>query len=336
LVVYSLYRVKLGEKMTEKHERTGHKYFLFKTKTYTDRFGGNNEERTETVGISIKRLFILITTVILVLIAISTLLGMAKTVDAGYNGVLTNWGEAVAVLEPGFHWIGPIGQDVVPVNIQIQKVEATESTASSDLQEVTTTVAVNYQLHQSQVLSVYKTLRNDYEIRVIIPNIQEALKASTAKYVATALITNREAVKDTFLNVLKSKLNAYGIEVLQVSVTNFAFSPSFTTAIEAKVTAEQNALAAQNKLKQIEFEAQQQVIQANANATALVTIANASANVTVITANATAQAVRIIESQLTPNYIAYLYAIGWDGKLPLYWTNSNSSSTPFLMIPATK
>lgn len=328
----------LGENMTEENERTGYKHFIFKTRTYRERsrYNEGSEERTETTGVSIKRLFMLIATAILVLIAISTLFGMAKTVDAGYNGVLTNWGEAVAVLEPGFHWIGPIGQDIVPVNIQIQKVEATESTASSDLQEVTTTVAVNYQLQQSQVLSVYKTLRNDYESRVITPNIQEALKASTAKYVATALITNREAVKDTFLNVLKSKLSTYGIEILQVSVTNFAFSPSFTTAIEAKVTAEQNALAAQNKLKQIEFEAQQQVIQAQANATATLTMANANANVTVITANATAQAVRIIESQLTPEYISYLYAIGWDGKLPLYWTNSNSSSTPFLMIPALK
>ncbi len=273
----------------------------------------------------------IIAVVLVVVLASAILFTMVRTVPAGYKGVLLNWGEALSVEGEGFHWISPIGQDIALVNIQIQKAVATESTASSDLQEVTSTVAVNYRLDSNQVLTIYKDLRNDYEARVIAPNIQEALKASTAKYVATELITERESVKDSFLNILKSKLSAYGIDVLSVSVTDFQFSPSFTQAIEAKVTAEQNALAAQNKLKQIEYEAQQQVIQASANATALVTIANANANATIISANATAQAVQIIQAQLTPEYIQYLYAIGWDGKLPLYW--SGNSITPFVMIP---
>jgi len=273
----------------------------------------------------------IIAIILIVVLATAILFTMVRTVPAGYKGVLLNWGEAVSVEGEGFHWISPIGQDIALVNIQIQKAVATESTASSDLQEVTSTVAVNYRLDPNQVLTIYKDLRNDYETRVIAPNIQEALKASTAKYVATELITERESVKDSFLNILKSKLSAYGIDVLSVSVTDFQFSPSFTQAIEAKVTAEQNALAAQNKLKQIEYEAQQQVIQASANATALVTIATANANATIIAANATAQSAQIIHAQLTPEYIQYLYAIGWDGKLPLYW--SGNSTTPFVMIP---
>jgi regulator of protease activity HflC (stomatin/prohibitin superfamily) len=273
----------------------------------------------------------IIAIVIIVSLSVTFPLLMAKTVPAGYKGVLLNWGEAISVQDEGFHWVAPIGQDITLVNIQIQKTEATESTASSDLQEVTTTVAVNYQLEPNSVLTIYKTLRNDYETRVIVPNIQEALKAATAKYVATELITQREDVKDSFLNILKSKLAVYGITVLSVSVTDFQFSPSFTQAIEAKVTAEQNALAAQNKLKQIEYEAQQQVIQASANATATITMANATANATIIMANSTAQAIQTIQVQLTPEYISYLYAIGWDGKLPLYWSGNGTS--PFLMIP---
>jgi prohibitin 2 len=269
---------------------------------------------------------------IIIAIIIALPITMIRTVPAGNKGVLLNWGEATQVRNEGLQWVIPIAQDIVLVNTQIQKAVATESTASSDLQEVTTTVAVNYRLDSKQVLTIYKDLRNDYETRVITPNIQEALKAATAKYVATELITERESVKDSFLNILKSKLSVYGIEVLSVSVTDFKFSPSFTQAIEAKVTAEQNALAAQNKLKQIEYEAQQQVIQANANATAIVTLANADANATVISANATAEAVQIIQEQLTPEYISYLYAIGWDGKLPIYWSSGNNTA-PFLLLP---
>lgn len=274
----------------------------------------------------------LIAIVIIVIIVVTVPLAAIRTVPAGYKGVLLNWGEAVSVEDEGLNWVIPIIQDIALVNTQIQKAESTETAASSDLQDVTTTIAVNYRVKSDSVLTLYKDLRNDYEVRVINPNIQEALKAATAKYVATQLITERELVKDAFLNTLKSRLSVYGIDVLSVSVTEFKFSPSFTQAIENKVTAEQNALAAKNKLQQIEYEAQQQVIQASANATAIVTLANANANATVIAAQGTAEAVQIVQEQLTPEYIQYLYAIGWDGKLPLYWVSNENGTAPYLLL----
>ena len=274
----------------------------------------------------------IIAIIIIVIIVVTLPIASMRTVPAGYKGVLLFWGEAVNVENEGLNWVIPIAQDIALVNTQIQKAESTETAASSDLQDVTTTIAVNYRVRADNVLTLYKDLRNDYEIRVINPNIQEALKAATAKYVATQLITERELVKDAFLNVLKSKLSGYGIDVLSVSVTDFKFSPSFTQAIEAKVTAEQDALAAKNKLQQIEYEAQQQVIQAKANATAITTLAQANANATIIQAEGTAQAVQIVQEQLTPEYIQYLYAIGWDGKLPLYWVNDENGTAPYLLL----
>ena len=50
---------------------------------------------------------------------------------------------------------------------------------------------------------------------------------------------------------------------------NFDFSKSFNDAIEAKVTAEQNALAAKNKLDQVKYVAQQAVEEATGKAKAL-------------------------------------------------------------------
>jgi hypothetical protein len=43
---------------------------------------------------------------------------------------------------------------------------------------------------------------------------------------------------------------------------NFNFSESFNKAIEEKVTAEQEALAAKNKLERIKFEADQRIAEA--------------------------------------------------------------------------
>ena len=286
----------------------------------------------EGKGFFTKKKLIGLIVVIVVIVSVVVAFGNATvTIPTGYKGVLLVWGEATQVLPEGLHFINPIGTDVELMNVQIQKAEATEATASEDLQEVTTTVAVNYRLEEAYLLEIYKNFRQDYESRIIAPNIEESLKAATAEYAATELITNREEVKTTFLNILESRVDDFHIEILSVSVTNFQFSPSFTAAIEAKVTAEQKALEAQNKLKQIEYEAQQQVIQASANATATITIAQAQANATVIAANATAEAIQTIQVQLTPEYVQYLVAIGWDGKLPLYW--SGNGTMPLLLIP---
>ena len=183
-------------------------------------------------------------------------------------------------------------------------------------------------------MEIYKNFRHDYEWRIILPNIEDSLKTATAKYVATDLVQEREAVKDSFFNLLRDRLDDYGIIVISVSVTDFQFTAEFDEAIEKKVTAEQDALAALNKLEQIKYEAQQQVIKAEANATAILTLAHANANATVIAAEAQAQAIQIIQAQLVNNteFLSYQAMLVWDGVLPYYW--SGEGNMPFVLIPA--
>ncbi len=247
---------------------------------------------------------------------------------------MLQWGNPVRTTGSGLQVITPFVESMAFVNIQVQSATAQEGAASSDLQEVSTSVTVNYQLDQAFAKEIYINLRDQYANRVIIPAMQDALKASTAKYQATNLITQREDAKTTFQNLLQEKLNQYHILITSISITDFQFSPSFTTAIEAKVTAEQNALAAQNQLQVVNFTAQQQIIQATANATALVLQAQGQANATIISANATATQIQLINAQLasSPEFIQYLYAKGWDGKLPVYWSSGNGTA-PFLLLP---
>jgi prohibitin 2 len=280
-----------------------------------------------------KKIVALILVVIIAIIGISIVASAYQTVPSGYIGIVLQWGNPVRTVGSGLNAIIPIEESIVNMNTQVQSATAQESAASSDLQEVSTSVTVNYKIDPAYAKDIYITLRDEYEARVIIPAMQDGLKASTAKYQATELITNREQAKSTFQNLLQEKLTQYHILITSVSITDFQFSPSFTDAIEQKVTAEQNALAAQNQLQVVQFQAQQQVIQASANATAMVTLANANANVTVINANATAQAIQVINSQLqsSPEYIQYLYAQGWNGVLPVTWVSGNSTA-PFLML----
>ena len=61
----------------------------------------------------------------------------------------------------------------------------------------------------------------------------------------------------------------------EFNIVNFEFSKNFNDAIEAKVTAEQQALAAKNKLEQIKFEADQKIAEARGKAEAMTIESNA-------------------------------------------------------------
>lgn len=271
-----------------------------------------------------------IVVVIIIAVVLTTVLGGAYvTVPAGFRGILITWGKPTGVFDEGLHFKIPLMQNVEMMNVQIQKAESSESTASKDLQEVTTTIAVNYRLDPSKVLEIYRTLRQDYVNRVVKPNIEESLKATTAEFTAEELITKRADLKLRFDDNLEERLRVFGIELVAVSITDFQFSKSFNDAIEAKVTAEQRALEAKNKLKQIEYEAQQRVIEAKAERNATITRAigeaealliskQAEARAILIEANATAESIRLITSQMTLEYAQYKWLEEWDGRLPLF------------------
>ena len=268
------------------------------------------------------------TLVVLLIIAIAgiTIVTTATVrVPSGYRGVLLTWGKVEdTVLMEGLNFKVPFSQSVVLMNVQIQKTESTESTATKDLQEVSTTVAVNYRLNPSYVNEVYKDLRQDYADRVIKPNIEESLKATTALFRAEELVTKRAEVKQTFDVILAERLNIFNIQVVAVSLTDFQFSASFSAAIDAKVTAEQQALVSKNELEKIRYEAQQQIIQAEAAKNATIERAEGEAYAKMIEANATAKSIQIITSQMTDEYAQYLWLTQWDGKLPAVYTKDES------------
>lgn len=198
------------------------------------------------------------------------------TVSAGHRGVRLRLGAVQGdPVAEGFYWLNPFTDDIVEVNVQTQKIEVDASAASSDLQTVAARIALNYNVDPARVSELYQKVGLDFETKVIIPSLEESIKSVTAKYTASDLISRRSEVNGGIFELIKSKLSPYGITVEGLNIVNFNFSDSFNKAIEDKVTAEQNAKAAENKLKQIEFEAQQAVATARGKAEALTVEASA-------------------------------------------------------------
>lgn len=234
-------------------------------------------------------------------------------IGAGERGVVLNWG-AVSdkILGEGIHWRVPLQQKVEKLDVKIQKEEVAATSASKDLQDVQTTVALNYHLDAEKVNTLWQNVGKDYKERIIDPAIQEALKAATAEYTAEELITKRPEVKDKVKKTLFERLQREFIYVDELSIVNFSFSEAFNSAIEAKVTAEQNALAAKNKLEQVKYEADQRVAQATAEAEAIKIQAEA------------------IQQQGGENYVNLKAVEKWNGTLPVYMMPD--SSVPFINL----
>ncbi len=191
-------------------------------------------------------------------------------IGAGERGVVLNFGAVQSsVLGEGLHLRIPIMQNIIKVDVKVQKATTDAAAASSDLQDVSSTVSINYHIVPDKANVVYQSLGIHFKERIIDPAVQEVVKAVTAKYTAEELITKRPAVSDTMKAALTERLIIHNIAVDAFSIVGFSFSKVFMEAIESKQTAEQLALKAKRDLDRIKIEADQKITAARAEAEAL-------------------------------------------------------------------
>ena len=131
-------------------------------------------------------------------------------------------------------------------------------------------------------------------------------------FTAEEMITKREQVKGEYKRVLAESLARNHIVLDDIFITDFKFSKSFEEAIEAKVTAEQNALREKNNLDKVRFEAQQKVVSAEATAKAIKIQAEA------------------ITQQGGREYVNLKAVEKWDGHLPQQMIPN--SALPFINL----
>jgi regulator of protease activity HflC (stomatin/prohibitin superfamily) len=191
-------------------------------------------------------------------------------IDAGERGVVLNFGAVQdVVMDEGLHLRVPIMQKVIHMDVKIQKSETRAEAASKDLQDIKSLIALNYHIIADKANWVYQNVGVAFKERIIDPNVQEAVKAVTARYTAVQLIGEREKVSTEIKASLVTKLAEYNIYVDGFSVIDFAFSKQFTAAIEAKQEAEQLAIKAMRDLDRIKIEAEQKIASAKAEAEGL-------------------------------------------------------------------
>jgi regulator of protease activity HflC (stomatin/prohibitin superfamily) len=224
-------------------------------------------------------------------------------VPPGHRGVVFNRVSGVKqkALGEGLGFVVPMLEQVYVMDVRVQKDSYDATAASKDLQIIHTKVALNFHPNPDAVPHLFSGVGLQYSERIIQPAVQEAVKATTARFTAEELITRREDVKKIIQDLVEKYVIKHDIKVDELYITDFDFSQQFAQAIEQKQIAEQDALKAKRDLDRIKIEAEQKVASARAEAEGL----------------------RMQKEAITPQLIqlrqveTQKFAIDkWDGKMP--------------------
>ena len=213
--------------------------------------------------------------VVLGIAILSVIFGSFGTVATGERGVKTRLNAVVGIVPPGLYFKVPFIEHVVKMDVHTQSLIADDKApllaASNDLQDTRLSVVVNYHINPLQSADIYAQYGSAdvYYTTVVDPLITATIKSVASQYTASDQIQKRQEMSDKAYTALTNEFDGKNVTIEKADITNVAFSDSFTQAIEAKVTATQNAEAAQNKLAQVQAEAQQTVAKAQADAEAI-------------------------------------------------------------------
>ena len=253
-------------------------------------------------------------------------------VPAGHTGVVVNMGRvSETVLQEGFHFKTPFVQEIVQIDNRIVKLEVATDAFSKDLQTVSTVLAVNYRIAKDMSYSIYKEVGSNFESVLVMPAVNEVLKAVVAKYTASDLVASRSEVSVMLDEELNGKLNARGIFIEDLNIIDWDFSAEYIAAVEAKQVAEQNLIKTKTEQEEqiviAEAEAKKKRIAAD---TAIIA-AKAEAERIRIEAEATAEANRTIAESLNDAILRNKTIEKWDGQLPR--VTAGEGSTPMISVP---
>lgn len=225
-------------------------------------------------------------------------MGSWEIVPSGSRGVVIHAGKiSDTVLDEGFTFKMPFITTIKPVSVRIQETSIKTEAASKDMQNVHTTLSLNWHISPDKVNTVFKQIGESsvIEQNIIEKQVSEVLKAATATMSAEEILSKRNELKTKIDKDLESKLAQFNLSIDNVNLADFKFEPEFNKAVEEKQVAEQKAKQAEYEAKKTEVDSRAKVVQAKAEA----------------------EANMMKQKTLTPQLIQYEMMQRWDGKLPM-------------------
>lgn len=221
----------------------------------------------------------------------------------------------------GWVWYNPITESIFQYPTFIQRVTYEPFTVNpKDAAIFSMTPTLAYQIDEAKAADIFIKYRKpvrELEMGYIKTCIFEAYRTCANNYTSDELMANRAKFEAEVRARLDESMNQEGFIVREFT-TKIDPPASLTAAINAKNEAVQNALKAENKVKEAEAEAKIEIAKAEGVAKALK-----------IKGDGEAYYNKVVSSSLNKLLVEQYAIEKWDGKLPTY---SGGDAVPFISL----
>ena len=271
-----------------------------------------------------KTFFIIAATIVVLLVCGAS---CCKLIDNSEVGIkfkkfsLTDQGKLITQPVNGLVFINPFTTSIFTYPVYVQRVDYPAFTVTTkDAATFSMDPTLAYMVNRDKATEIFTKYRKplaDIESGYMRTCIYDAYRITANNYTSDELMASRAKFENEVRARLDESMNREGFIVREFT-TKIDPPASLTAAINAKNEAVQNALKAENKVKEAEAEAKIAIAKAKGQAEAQK-----------IQGDGEAYYNRVVAASLN-SLLVQQYAIEkWDGKLPTY---NGSNALPFINL----
>jgi regulator of protease activity HflC (stomatin/prohibitin superfamily) len=283
-----------------------------------------------TMGAGVKVAFLLIG-----LAALTVWLGVYR-IDAGHVGIVKRFGNVIDVVDPGLHFKLPYADTVEEMEVRERAFSMDLDAASQDPLELPIKVTVNWLVKRAQVKDLYVQFGSldQFEKRIILPRLNDAVKGVTSRYIVNDLLRKRTEYRDLSKKTFEERMPD-DVQITGFSIVNIGFPPEYTKAIRDKQVAREQAETEKFVLDRQRLTSTQVTQSAEAQRDADKARADGRAYEIKVQGEAQADAIRIMGAALAQNplVVEYKKVERWGGTFPATFMGGDAGASTLWSLP---
>jgi len=272
--------------------------------------------------------------------------GCSETINPGEVGVVTDWGQVQPWVYPeGFHWIAPIGIEIMPMSTRTAAYEmgasgtpdsvSVESTTergepisvlTRDQLSVTLSATVQFHLNPATAPLVYRMYGVAYADTIVHPLVRTAIRDAASSFTAVDLVDERQRLQALMESNVQARLEE-ALAGRDIPTNAVIIESILLQNIDLPQSLDESIAAVQRQRQQT-VQSEQALLTAGAEAARLRTEAEGAAAAQRIRAQGQADANRVLAESITPAVLELRRIEATNAIL-------SSNQTRTVMVPST-